>query len=182
MNDLGKPEFVRAPETGDEREMLEGFLASQRSLVQWKLAGASDEDLLKVSTSTGLTARGVLNHLTHVERWWWREVFDGQEALEFDWTDADPDGELHLGPEKPLAQLLAEYADECSRCDAVLEEVEDLDQRGVNRDVSARFVVLHLIEETARHLGHLDLLRELADGSVGVDPSDNNNNNDGGEP
>ena len=165
-------DFRRAPETGDEREMLVGFLASQRSLVHWKLAGARDVDLLKIATPSGLTPRGVLNHLTNVERWWWREVFDGQEALEFDWTDADPDGELHIGPDKPLAQLLAEYADECARCDAVLESVDDLDQRGVNRDVSARYVLLHLIEETARHLGHLDLQRELADGSVGVDPTE----------
>ena len=173
MSDFAaQADFVRAPETGDEREMLEGFLASQRSLVHWKLAGASDEDLLKVSTSTGLTARGVLNHLTHVERWWWREVFNGEQGLDFDWTDADPDGELHIGPDKPLAQLLTEYTDECGRCDEVLDAVADLDQRGVNRDVSARFVILHLVEETARHLGHLDLLRELADGSVGVDPTE----------
>ena len=165
MND-----FVKAPESGDEREMLEGFLAEQRSLVHWKLADAKDADLLKVATSTGLTARGVLNHLTHVERWWWRDVFADEQGLEFDWTDADPDGELHLGPEKPLAELLQEYADECARCDEVLDAVEDLDQRGINRDVSARYVILHLIEETARHLGHLDLLRELADGSVGVNP------------
>ena len=117
VNDLGKLEFMRAPETGDEREMLIGFLATQRSLVHWKLWDARDEDLFAVATPTGLTPRGVLNHLTNVERWWWREVFDGQEALEFDWTDADPDGELHIGPDKPLARLLAEYADECARCD-----------------------------------------------------------------
>ena len=172
MTDLGKPEFVRAPEAGTEREMLVGFLALQRSLVHWKLWGVTDEDLLKVATPTGLTPRGVLNHLTHVERWWWRDVFAGEEALEFDWTDADPDAELHVSPDRPLAQLLQEYTDECARCDAVLAGVEDLDQRGVNRDVSARFVILHLIEETARHLGHLDLLRELADGSVGVDPTE----------
>ena len=163
-------EYARAPDNGDERTMIEGLLAEQRSLVHWKLADAKDEDLLSVATSTGLTARGVLNHLTHVERWWWRDVFAGQDALPYDWTDEDPDGEFHLGPDKPIGQLLAEYATECAASDAVLAAVVDLDQRGVRKDVSARFVVLHLVEETARHLGHLDLLRELADGGVGVSP------------
>ncbi len=163
-------EYVRAPDNGDERTMIEGLLAEQRSLVHWKLADAKDEDLLSVATSTGLTARGVLNHLTHVERWWWRDVFAGQDALPYDWTDEDPDGEFHLGPDKPIGHLLAEYATECAASDAVLAAVVDLDQRGVRKDVSARFVVLHLVEETARHLGHLDLLRELADGGVGVTP------------
>lgn len=163
-------EYVRAPDNGDERTMIEGLLAEQRSLVHWKLADAKDEDLLSVATSTGLTARGVLNHLTHVERWWWRDVFAGQDGLPYDWTAEDPDGEFHLGPDKPIGQLLTEYAGECAASDAVLAGVVDLDQRGVRKDVSARFVVLHLVEETARHLGHLDLLRELADGAVGVSP------------
>ena len=167
---MGEVEFVQAPTVGPEREMLHGFLAEQRSLVHWKLADARDDDLLSVATTTGLTARGVLNHLTHVERWWWRDRFAGEEDLPYDWTDADPDGELHIGPDKPLAVLLREYAEECARCDDVLAGVDDLDQRGVRTPCSARWVILHMVEETARHLGHLDLLRELADGSVGVSP------------
>ena len=161
--------FVQAPTAGPERPMLEGFLAEQRSLVHWKLADARDEDLLNVATTTGLTARGVLNHLTHVERWWWRDRFAGEDGLAYDWTDDDPDGELHIGPDKPLAVLLQEYADECARCDEVLARA-DLDDVGARTPHSARWVVLHMVEETARHLGHLDLLRELADGSVGVSP------------
>ena len=161
--------YVQAPVTGSEREVLTGFLAEQRSLVLWKLADAQDADLLSVATTTGLTARGVLNHLTHVERWWWRDRFAGEDGLSYDWTDEDPDGEFHLGPEKPLATLLLEYEQECVRADAVFDAV-DLDAVGVRTASSARWVLVHLIQETARHLGHLDLLRELADGSVGVEP------------
>lgn len=159
---------MTAPHTGPERTVLEGFLRQQRALVHVKLAGAQDTDLLRVSTASGLTARGVLNHLTHVERWWWRDVVAGEDALPYDWTDEDPDGELHLGPERPLAQLLEEYTQECARCDEVLAGIDDLDQLAARKERSVRWVLMHVIAETARHLGHLDLLREQADGAVGV--------------
>ena len=161
-------EVVQVPVAGTERELLEGFLAKQRAIVRWKLADARDEDLLGVASPSGMTARGVLNHLTHVERWWWRDVLDGQAGLPYDWTEADPDGEFHVGHERPLAQLLTEYADECARCDEVLA-ASDLDRVGAGKPVTVRWVLLHMIEETARHLGHLDLLREQADGAAGYD-------------
>ena len=110
-----------------------------------------------------MTSRYVQAPVTGSER----EVltgFAGEDGLSYDWPDEDPDGEFHLGPEKPLATLLLEYEQECVRADAVLDAV------GVRTASSARWVLVHLIEETARHLGHLDLLRELADGSVGGEP------------
>ncbi len=161
---------MTAPHTGPERTVLEGFLRQQRALVHVKLAGAQDTDLLRVSTASGLTARGVLNHLTHVERWWWRDVVAGEDGLGYDWTDADPDGEMHIGPEVPLAELLARYAEECARCDAVLAGIDGLDTVAARKPVSVRWVILHMVEETSRHLGHIDLLREQADGSAGAWP------------
>ena len=69
-----------------------------------------------------------------------------------------------------MAQLLQDYAAETQRCDAAITGA-DLDQVSASRSVSLRWILLHLVEETARHLGHIDLLREQADGSTGEEPT-----------
>ncbi|WP_165865680.1 DinB family protein [Vallicoccus soli] len=154
----------------DEAGALLGFLQRQRDLVAWKVGGADDAALRAVATPTGLTAHGVVRHLENVERDWVRRVFAGEQGLAFDWTDEDPDGELHVPVGVPMAALLAAYAEESRRCDAVVAaaSLDDVSSTGGFR---LRWILLHLVEETARHLGHLDLLRELADGAVGEEPS-----------
>jgi hypothetical protein len=155
---------------GDERTALLGFLQRQRELVAWKVSGASETALRAVLTPTGLSAHGVVRHLTNVERSWVRDVFAGQDGLVFDWTDDDPDGELRVPETVTMAQLVADYADEAARCDAVVA-AHHLDDVAARRDFSLRWILLHLVEETARHLGHLDLLREQADGRTGEEPT-----------
>lgn len=155
---------------GDERTTLLGFLARQRDLVAWKMLGASDEVLRSVSTSSGLTLHGVVRHLENVERWWFRDVFAGIEGLEYAWTDADPDGEWHVPVELSMEFLLANYAAESQKCDEFINAAASLDAISAQRDVSLRWILVHLIEETARHLGHIDILRELADATVGEEP------------
>jgi hypothetical protein len=159
-----------AAHQGDERTVLMGFLQRQRDLVAWKLRDASDDVLRSVSTPSGLTLHGIVRHLANVERSWLRDVFAGEEELEFDWTDEDPDGEFHVPPEVRMADLLAAYAEESGRCDVVIESSLGLDEISERGDVSLRWIIVHLIEETGRHLGHIDLLREQADGRVGEDP------------
>lgn len=160
---------TEAAHQGDERTTLLGFLQHQRDLVAWKVREASDEVLRPVSTPTGLTLHGLVRHLEHVERSWLREDFAGEDDLPYAWTDEDPDGELHVPPDITMAQLLADYAEESRRCDAVIAAAS-LDAVSVRRGFSLRWILLHLIEETSRHLGHIDLLREQADGSVGDEP------------
>lgn len=157
---------------GDERTALLGFLQRQRDLVVWKLRGADDEVLRSVATPTGLTLHGVVRHLENVERSWIRHVFAGQTGLDFAWTDADPDGDLHVPADVTMAQLLHDYAAESVLCDGVVTATPSLDTVSTTRDMSLRWILLHLIEETSRHLGHIDLLREQADGLVGEDPGD----------
>ncbi|HEY8717805.1 DinB family protein [Pengzhenrongella sp.] len=155
---------------GDERNALLGFLQRQRDLVAWKVGGADDDVLRSVSTPTGLTLHGLVRHLEHVERSWIRDVFAGQRDLVYAWTDDDPDGELHVPADVTMAQLLADYAAESAACDAVIAAVPSLDEVSATRSVCLRWILLHLIEETARHLGHLDLLRENADATTGEQP------------
>ena len=155
---------------GDERTALLGFLRRQRELVAWKVGGASDEVLRSVATPSGLTVHGLVRHLTNVERSWVRQVFADQRDLVFDWTDEDPDAELSVPAGVSMADLLAAYAVEAERCDAVVAAAESLDDVSARGGCSLRWILLHLVEETARHLGHLDLLREQADGAVGEEP------------
>lgn len=157
------------PPAGGERELLVAFLQAQRDLVAWKLAGADDRRLRAVLTPTGLGALGLVRHLTHVERWWFRDRFAGEAGLDYDWSDDDPDGEFWPRPGETLASILAGYAAESARCDRAVAG-RQLDEVGADDRHSLRWVYLHLIEETARHLGHLDLLRERADGASGSDP------------
>ena len=114
---------------------------------------------------------GLVRHLTNVERSWLRGVFAGEGDLHSDWTDEDPDAEWRVPAEVTMAELLAGYAEESRRCDAVVTATPSLDVTSASRDLSLRWILLHLAEETARHLGHVDLLREQADGSTGEEPT-----------
>jgi uncharacterized damage-inducible protein DinB len=156
---------------GDERVTVLGMLQRQRDLVEWKLRGAADDTLASAATPTGMTAAGLVRHLTNVERHWLRDVFAGQDGLSYDWTADDPDGEWRVPAGTAIAQLLADYAAETALCDTAVQTAA-LDDVAARRDMSLRWILLHLIEETARHLGHLDLLREQADGETGEDPGD----------
>jgi uncharacterized damage-inducible protein DinB len=117
-----------------------------------------------------MTLGGVVNHMRWVEHSWIENRFVGGPDLG-PWTEEEPDREFSLGATTPIAQTLEEYAAQAQRTDAVVAGL-DLD------DVSAtpfrsgesptlRWVLLHLVEENARHNGHLDILRELADGRTG---------------
>ena len=155
---------------GDEHTTLMGFLQRQRDLLAWKVSDASDDVLRSVGTPTGLTLHGIVRHLENVERYWFREAFAGETNLAYDWSDEDPDGEFRVPSNMAMTGLLTAYAEECARCDGVINAAKSLDERSKHRESSLRWIILHMIEETARHVGHVDLLREQADGRVGEDP------------
>jgi len=158
---------------GDERTALLGYLQRQRDLVAWKMRDATDETLASVRMPSGLTLHGVVKHLENVERGWFREFFGGQKGLHFDSSDEDPDGDFHAEG-VAMADLLAAYEAETRLCDEVIAATPSLDASATDEDgtFSLRWILLHMIEETGRHLGHIDLLREQADGAVGDEPRD----------
>ncbi len=145
-----------------ERELLLAYLARQRELVCWKLDGLDERAARGVSTPTGLSPHVIVAHLTGVERGWFREHFAGE-------PEQRVRDEEFLAQQRSLVELLADYRVEIDACDAVIAG-HDLDQVSTHRDHTLRWIVLHLIEETSRHLGHLDLLTELADGRLGEEP------------
>jgi uncharacterized damage-inducible protein DinB len=162
---------TEAAHRGDERTVLLGVLQRQRDLVGWKLRDTPDEVLGVATTPTGMSLPGLVRHLTNVERSWLRDVFAGQQGLTYDWTEQAPEAEWRVPADTKIADLLADYGAESRQCDAVVTAAPSLDVVSVQRNMSLRWILLHLIEETARHLGHIDLLREQADGITGEEPS-----------
>ena len=156
---------------GDERTTLLGYLQRQRDLVAWKMRDASDETLASARMPSGLTLHGIVRHLENVERGWFRDFFAGQTGLSYDDTEEDPDAAFRAEG-IPMTDLLAAYAKETASCDAVIAAAPSLDATASDEDGTwtLRWIILHMIEETGRHLGHIDLLREQADGEVGDEP------------
>lgn len=160
------------PESWDERSTLLAMWRYTREVAAGKCAELADRHVAAapLSTSPRTTIGGVLNHLRWVEHWWVEVVALGREERA-PWTDDDPDAEWRIGAERPLQQTLSEW---CAQADALTAEMArwDLDARvahweGKREAPTLRWVVLHLVEENARHNGHLDVLRELADGRTG---------------
>ncbi|MGW5350183.1 DinB family protein [Streptomyces sp. NPDC004031] len=160
------------PPTGDERTTLTTFLDYARDTAREKCEGATDEHGrgAPLPGSPLMTLSGVINHLRWVEHWWFDVIFLGEEDRG-PWTDEDPDREFTVDLGLPLADVLAAYAADAERhrATAAAHSLDDLARRPI-RDgshVNLRWVLMHLVEETARHNGHLDILRELADGTTG---------------
>ncbi|MGW1890612.1 DinB family protein [Streptomyces sp. NPDC002004] len=161
------------PPAWDERTQLTTFLDYARATARAKCEELSDDDARKalLPGSPLMTMSGLINHLRWVEYYWFQVVFLGEED-EGPWTDEDPDREMRIAVDFPLSRLLDEYAEQSARY-ARLVAAHDLDtkarrKRSDGNAVDLRWILLHLVEETARHNGHLDILRELADGRRGV--------------
>jgi uncharacterized damage-inducible protein DinB len=159
---------------GSELELLEQYLEVQRQALLAKTEGLDQAQLARSHPPSTLTLGGLLYHLSLAEEDWMDIHFSGQPDrdpfVDADW-DADPDWQFRPPVELYPEQLRQRYRDACRRSRAVVREATGLGQlsrkpvRGEH--FTLRWVLLHLIEETARHAGHADLLREAIDGSVG---------------
>jgi uncharacterized damage-inducible protein DinB len=155
---------------------LIAFLDAQRARVLAVVAGLDAEQLATPVLPSGWTALGMIEHLGHAERHWFQEVALGS-AEPRPWAD-DADDADEGGPfttARPPHAVSAFYRDQIERANAVLASTPlSTPPRGQHNQGSAdhvtdlRFIVLHMIEETARHLGHLDAARELLDGRIGL--------------
>jgi uncharacterized damage-inducible protein DinB len=159
---------IRVPFTGGELESLRASLDRHRAVVRWKVADLDEERLRRPMTPSGTSLLGLVKHLASVEYAWFCSTFGRPtEPLPFD--DDDPDADLRVGPDESTADVLAFYDRACAAADAVIagRDLEALGTAWFGDAVSLRWVLIHMIEETARHAGHLDILRELLDGAVG---------------
>lgn len=160
------------PTAWDERSTLLAMLQYTRDTAAEKCRGldAVGASATPLPGSPLMSIGGVVNHLRWVEHSWIENRFvDGPDLGP--WTDESPDQEFLDGATLPLAEVLEGYVEQARRTDALLEGL-DLDDRSASplstgERPTLRWVLLHLIEENARHNGHLDVLRELHDGVTG---------------
>ncbi|MEV7602735.1 DinB family protein [Kitasatospora sp. NPDC089797] len=151
----------------DERTTLLTFLDYLREAVIGKLDGVGDEDAGRPGVASGTSLLWLVRHLTVVELNWFEYAYGGLGE------EPRSTGELPSG-EGAVAEAVAAYRDAVARANAVAAAAPDLDRPGVRSlrpDVtggpSLRWVLVHMIEETGRHAGHADILREQLDGAVG---------------
>ena len=161
--------------TTSERELLGQYLDYQRETILLKTEGLTKEQLGQRIPTSALTLAGILYHLALVEEDWFEVKFLGQQDREdwqgIDW-DADPEYEFWTALAKEPDWLRRRYREACDRARQVTDAAESLDDASVSTRIGGkpftlRWVMLHLIEETARHAGHADLLREAIDGTTG---------------
>jgi uncharacterized damage-inducible protein DinB len=153
---------------GTEKEILVISLRRHREAVLWKLDRLDDEQLRRPMTPSGTNLLGLVKHLGAVEYGWFCETFGrATEPLPFD--ERDENADLRVNPGESTEDVLAFYRRARAAADEVITEL-DLDALGTawhGPAVSLRWVLVHMIEETARHAGHLDIVRELIDGAAG---------------
>jgi len=167
----GVTEMRRVPFTGGEKESLQASLDRHRDVVRWKLEGLDDGELRRPMTPSGTNLLGLVKHLASVEYGWFCETF-GRATEQLPFVQDDPDADLRVGPNESTPDILAFYARATAAADQVIDEldIEDTGTAWYGETVTLRWVLIHMIEETARHAGHMDIVRELIDGATGDHP------------
>jgi uncharacterized damage-inducible protein DinB len=167
----------RDPElAAPERETLRQFLDFHRDTLLLKVDGLDSAQLRRTVGASTLTLGGLLKHLALVQDGWLVRTMQGSplpppwDAI--DW-DLDPDWDLRSAADDTAEQLLAQFRESCDRARAIEATYDSLDARSARpsrqtgEPFTLRWILCHLIEETARHNGHADLIRESIDGAVG---------------
>lgn len=150
---------------GGERQVLEASLDLQRAVMRRKAAGLSAEEAQRSFVPSATTIAGRLKHLAIVENIWFEQILAQQPS-----PLPDPDATFAVGTEESVEELIAAYDAACARSREIAAkfELDHLVPQAQLGQVSLRWIYAHMIEETARHAGHADILRELTDGATGL--------------
>jgi uncharacterized damage-inducible protein DinB len=161
---------VDVPFAGDEKAMLSAFLDRYRETMLWKLEGLSTEQASRRLVPSATTLLGVVKHLAYVERGWFPIYFAGGPA-NYPWPEDEPDQDIdfRLSATDTIESVGALYRQEIARSREIVAgaSLDDLSKEQDRGPRSLRWIMVHMIEETARHAGHADILRELTDGAIG---------------
>ncbi len=153
-----------------EREMLDAWLEYQRATLALKCAGLTDDQLrFRAVPPSTMSLLGLVRHMADVEAAWFRRILSRAESPWIYRSGADPDGDFDNVDDAIVEHDFAAWRAECDNARAVAAAME-LDDHGLGKRgdlISLRWVLVHMIEEYARHNGHADLLRECIDGSTG---------------
>lgn len=162
------------PVAGQEKEVLVGFLDHYRQTVLDICEGLSEEQLRRPMMPSGTSLLGMVKHLAYAEGGWFQEGV-GDEPSRFAFDPSDPEAEHRVEEHETSAEIFQLYREACALSRSALEKasLEDMvDRPNRSADYNVRWVVVHMIEETARHAGHADILRELLDGKTGAGYTD----------
>jgi hypothetical protein len=158
------------PETGDERAMLPVWLDYQRATLLWKCEGLEGDDLVRRGVPpSSLSLLGIVRHMDLVEWHWFDHIFAGTSNPPPMSTDEDRDADFNeLDPQLAMADI-EHFQERCDYSRSIVAAADSLDALALSTQetVSLRWIMIHMIEEYARHNGHADLLREQIDGAVG---------------
>jgi uncharacterized damage-inducible protein DinB len=147
--------------------LLRAFLDYHRATLLRKIDGVSDADLRKSPVGSGTSLLGIVKHLAYVEQWWFRRVF-ADEDVKFPWTEDDPDADWRIEPDEATSQIVDLYRYSCALSREITAAAFPEDKaRNPKFEGTMRWILVHMIEETARHNGHADILREMIDGVTG---------------
>lgn len=175
IDEHGRPE---PPLAAGEVDTLLGFLEFHRATLAWKCSGLDADGLQATVGASSMTLGGMLKHLAYVEDWWCSRWLHGRDpAPPWDTVDwkADEDWDWHSAADdspEELRQLWEEAVERSRSCIAEALEHGGLDRLSARswpdgQTHSLRWILVHLVEEYARHNGHADLLRESIDGLTG---------------
>ena len=165
-----------------EKETLKRYLQQSRDALLWKLDGVSERDVRWPLTRTGTNLLGIVKHVASVEIGYFGDVFGrpSDEVLPWSADDAPDNADMWATAEESRESIFALYHRSWAHSDRVIDELP-LDAQGIvpwwsgdARDVTLHRILVHMINETARHAGHADIVRELIDGQAGA-RADNSN-------
>ena len=164
------PERTEPSPSAPPVEMIGAFLDYNRETMIWKASGLSLEQLTLAYEPSTMSLLGMIKHLAYVEAYWFRDVLAG-ETVAYPWTKEDPDADWRIETDEDADGILALYWRETERSRAIAaamtwDEVGKGD-RGKRDGITLGWVLAHMVEETARHVGHADLIREKLDGATG---------------
>lgn len=170
MND---PRATGTSSGGGERATLLDYLRHYRLTLEMKCEGLDAEQMARRSVPPStLSLLGLVRHLAKVEHSWFRRVMERQDLPRLFWSANDRDLDFNGSVSDPAVvdEAWATWRREVSHAEEYVDRTESLDVEGRNGDemITLREVLVHLIEEYARHLGHADLLRECIDGRTGA--------------
>jgi uncharacterized damage-inducible protein DinB len=166
------PPTVGQPDsTGSERPVLEAFLDVHRQVLVSKVDGISEIEARHRRVPSKTTLGGLIKHMIGVERGWFQEVLARRDPEDIGPNVGGGDESWDLAENETVSSLIKEYEQTCeqSRQTAAGFALDDAVPEPDLGQVSLRWIYIHMIEETARHVGHADILREQTDGAVGSD-------------
>ena len=155
------------PYAAPELETLDALLQYCQETLLAKIDGLSEADLRQPHVPSGTTLLGMVKHLGYAHRWWFRIVF-ANEPVAVLWTEDDPAADWRLTAEDTRESVIAFYQTELAHAHTItLRATPDTLAQRPGTDVSLRWILAYMIQETSRHNGHADILCELIDGRTG---------------